>query len=910
MDSCKYCGKKKVKSQSISTLDRTNLFAIVVLRVKKIFILLPVLLLVLVTSIVHPVYATSSTSSVSLSDAIYADLAVRHYLDNASVYYTNGKLADNVALNETRHWLPASTVKTFAAVYAYKLIKEGKINLNDTVTIDGKNEVSTELVTDELPTLLTGDTVTIDRLIRQMITQSDNTAFNQLLDILGRDNVTNYIQSLGLTHSHVGSKLNLDDTQTQFEYDVPGYGINTTTAEDYGKIFTLIKQNKIPGAKELFAVLARQKINNMIPRYLPKEVVCAHKTGDLDPLFHDGGICQDKKQSYVLTVMTNAGDPDLIAHLSEIIYTRNFDLVGSDISKSTVGELPQEQHPLDPLVMNPPTTAVLGTSTTINFPTPEITAADIGLTAKDLSIVLKDKDLPQVVIPADSPFHVLSDAWQITKKIVVPGADARRDVDLETAKLRIAEAKDLQKRGKQQEALTILNSMQSGLIAVSKDPTITHDAVVQDTIAAVSETRFDLLGNSLQQVKGADKVQLIQQIAKDAKQQIQIQQNTPVATNATDPNSKILAGTVIKVTDTSYDVKTAAGVVVTIPNTPAVTIMQTALTASSPTPTGVPGVSGEISQTPSPSGTITPSETVTVAVTPTPNLRTTITVGSTIAVAGTQKGTTFAASVIIPNVPKELIAPEPVTVAKVDTKHDTMVVVENGVYTQVNINRDTSIKGTDTSIPLKAIQPGDVVIVHGTPLVEVTPTPLPVTGTPSIPVTPLPSSPTSAPGVASPTTIPGTTIPVATTGIPAKIGVTGTPSLTGVPTITQGVNKNTPTGSVTGIPGTNKTVPTLLPQKNVPTSPQSPTLNKTSVTPSVPSSSPSPAAPRVIQSTSVQLIEKKQDIPTSHPAQPTQQSTPTPQTHDAPKSQSQSQPQPQSATTNSAPVVKTDDKKK
>lgn len=148
----------------------------------------------------------SGSTELSLSDAVYADLALRGYLDNVSVFYADGKAANDIKLNEGRHWIPASTVKTFAAMYAYKMIADKKLKLADTQTIDVKNEVPTELVTDELPALILGDNVTVERLIRQMITQSDNTAFNQLLDVLGRDNINNYIQSLGLIYIAVSAQ--------------------------------------------------------------------------------------------------------------------------------------------------------------------------------------------------------------------------------------------------------------------------------------------------------------------------------------------------------------------------------------------------------------------------------------------------------------------------------------------------------------------------------------------------------------------------------------------------------------------------------------------------------------------------------------------------------------------------------
>jgi beta-lactamase class A len=239
-------------------IEHTYWFGIVKLMLQKSFSYFLFSLIILL--FINPIHSFAAVpSGPSLSDAVYADLATQHYLDNVSIFYSDGKLNNDIKVNESRHWLPASTVKTFAAMYAYKLISEHKLSLSDTFRIDEKNDVPTELVTEELPTLLEGDSVSLSRLIRQMITQSDNTAFNVLLDILGRDKITSYIQSLGLAHSNVGSKLNLDTSQTQYEYDIPGYGINTTTADDYARAFTLIKRNKIPGAHDLFMVLKDQK---------------------------------------------------------------------------------------------------------------------------------------------------------------------------------------------------------------------------------------------------------------------------------------------------------------------------------------------------------------------------------------------------------------------------------------------------------------------------------------------------------------------------------------------------------------------------------------------------------------------------------------------------------------------------
>jgi len=836
-----------------------------------------------------PSYA--KTPTVTLADAIYADLATRQALDNVSIFYSDGKTSDDIKLNETRHWLPASTVKTFAAIYAFKLIADGKIHLSDYAIIDSKNEVTTELVTNQLPTLSTGDTVTIDRLLQQMITQSDNTAFNQLLDILGRDNITTYIQSLGLIHSHIGSKLNLDDTQTQYEYDTQGYGVNTTTAEDYAKAFELIKQNKIPGARDLFAILKQQKINNMIPLYLPKDVVCAHKTGDLNPLFHDGGICQDKKGSYVLTIFTNYGSPELLAHISQLVYTKNFNLVGATLSKQSIGDVPSDTQPLDPLVMQPVSSNVLAAST-LNFPVPDLSPADLGITPGDLSIKLKDSDLPHVFIPADSPLHGISDAWQITQKAFALGAQGRRTVDINTAKLALAETKDLIQRGKTQEAQAELHTIQTGIATLTKDPSIAQDPAVQNALEAISETRFSLLGKEIQNTTGDQKLNWIKETSDAAQKQIQQQHNIPAAENAINPTQKILSGTVIKVTNKDYTIKTAGQQIITIPNSPEVTIKQTSISELSPTPSL--SISEEVS--PSPRISIVPRITAT----PAP-----ITVGSTIAVAGTQRGKTFAASVIVPNVPKEFIAPEPVTVAKVNLKEKTMVTIEGGVYTQVNINKDTIIRGQDTTIPLGEIKQGDVVVVHGQPLTQETPTPTSIptitsstslspTNTQNAQVTTSPkhSAISITPNVTSPTLLP-THASQATSPTPGKISPTISQTLIS-PSITKPVVANQPILS-----GRNKPI-TITP-----------VTNKNTITPQ-PNSPPAPITPKIIQSTSIQVIEKKQDIPSSARIPTQAPSQPKPQNNTSgqnPPEQPKSQPPQPPAQTNTQ-STKTDTKKK
>lgn len=796
-----------------------------------------------------PAFAQESSSAPTLSDKVYADLALRGDLNNVSVSFYDGK-SDSFGLSDTKHWLPASTVKLFVAMYAFKLIANHKINLSDDITVEDKNVVPTEFVTEELPSIQAGESMSIDRLLKQMITQSDNTAFNVLLDVLNRKAVTDYIHSVGITHSAVGSKLNLDTSQTQYEFDALGYGINTTTAEDYTKAFELIMQNKIPGAKNLLEILKQQKINYMIPFLLPKNVVVAHKHGDLDPLYHDGGIVfKENNKTYVISVFSNTGDPSLIAHISQLIYTGDSKLVGAVIPKNAPIS---ETHPVDPLLSEKiPASNVLAAATLSQQP---ITAADLGITDKDLSLVKPSAQLPKITIPADSPFNFLTGLVQTFKRASAFSVKDKVAVDVQTMLIQVSQAKDLSSKGKVAQANAILKKVQNEIQKTSQSSSIENDAQAQISLQTVSETRFQILADSLKSSSSKNRDALIRVIGEQAKTTLnQVQPKIPLATNATNATQKPLVGEVVDKNDNAVVVRTAGGQNITIPTTNQDITVKTKEANTQVTETGA-----IISPTPTITSTKASLEKVSV--------------GTTVAVVGSSVGNTFTPTFVLTNVPQELVAPQPVTVEKIDTKTNTIVVIENGVYTQVNVNKNTIIKGADTNIPLNQIKSGDVVVVHGEPLTPaVSPTPTPIQTSPT------PSSNGKPNGKVSPTSSPGAAT-TNTTGAPVS------------PTSAGSVTK--PSTTISQSP--NKTSLTISRYRSNP-SPAAGTTSKTSKLNNLPQTTQS--QPKIIQSTSIKVIEKKEDV--GKPVSPPTQAQPN---NNSPKPQSSGQSSPQQKTQQSAPT--------
>ncbi len=827
---------------------------------KKIFILVTILSLLLTPQLAF----ADSKPSVSLSDAILADLALRNYLDYISIYFVDKKSPNTVSLNPTKQWLPASTVKLYVAMYAFEQIAEKNISLDDWVTIDDKNVVPTELETDEYPVLTPGITTTVTILLNKMITQSDNTAYNTLLDLLGRENITSFIQNIGLQHTIVGSKLNLDDNQTQYEFAAPGYNINTTTAQDYAKAYDLLESNKLAKSKDLLQILAHQKINSMLPAYLPTTLTIEHKTGDLDPLYHDGGIVIGNNRHYILTMFSNLGNPNVLAHISQLIYTRNYSLVGSTIPDKEDTSKPDGLQALDPLVMNPQQN-VLAATTPLNIPLPNITAADLGISDNDISLVIPAKNLPKPFLPP-----LLNNVWFGLQKALVIGEKARQGVVLSYAKSELGRAADLTKNGKSQQATQTLSIVSEVVKQIAKDKTLSPDQSTQVAIKALSDTRFSLMRDQLSAAKNDDtRAQLIQTIAQTARTHLtEVEPHLADAKAATNLAQKPVVGEIITTAPDHIVVQTSGGQQITIPVTDT-TKIKGETSHGQPTPTMSPTT--QTSPIPSTSEsaipTLSPSEVAPTSSSPGSIFRK----GETIAVLGSTKGTVLTPSLIVNNIPREIAAPHPVIAVKVNSKDNTMVVSDNGNLIQVDLSQKTAIKAKDTNVELQSIKPGSIVVVHPD-MIEPVHSDSPVT-LPTLSVSPnnaQKSSPTTKPTGQSLEKTNQQTPANTVSPQPTQTGSSGQSSPTGSTTTTPSIQP-TEGSKTTPIPsGKGGIFPQLSPAKSLTPAPTA--IPSATIQPVTKPTSVAPTQPEVIHAKSIQVIQ--QPSTNSKPSAHTQPSKP------------------------------------
>jgi beta-lactamase class A len=238
---------------------------------------------------------------------------------------------DQLFINEHDIFHAASTMKTPVLIEVYKQAREKKFSLTDSILI--KNEFKS-IVDSSLYSLDSADDSefelykqignkrTIHDLVYLMIIASSNFATNMMIQLVGAQNVTQTMRSIGAKDIQV-----LRGVEDQKAFDK---GLNNTvTAYDLMLVFENIATGKIVNKKscdDMIKILLDQKFNDIIPAKLPADIRVAHKTGWITGVHHDSGIVfLPNRKKYVLVILSKnleneKAAVDAMASISKMIY--------------------------------------------------------------------------------------------------------------------------------------------------------------------------------------------------------------------------------------------------------------------------------------------------------------------------------------------------------------------------------------------------------------------------------------------------------------------------------------------------------------------------------------------------------------------------------------------------------------
>ncbi len=231
-------------------------------------------------------------------------------------------------VNFTNFIYPASIYKMYVAMEVLKQVSNNEYSLFRQYIVKSPNDVdrSREISFDPRPLLKNGDTVTINYLLDLMITRSDNSAANCLIDIAKRKSINKTMHD----NAWQGSEVTRKFLKRKFEdigYDtIRSTETNALHAADF--MFKIYKNELINPwvSMQIKALLGRQLDTTKLSKGLPAGVMFYHKTGWWSYYTHDVGIVDDGSVKYVIALFTPVTEDAVRRRLKEVS-RRVYDLI-------------------------------------------------------------------------------------------------------------------------------------------------------------------------------------------------------------------------------------------------------------------------------------------------------------------------------------------------------------------------------------------------------------------------------------------------------------------------------------------------------------------------------------------------------------------------------------------------------
>jgi len=211
--------------------------------------------------------------------------------------------------NGSQQFKAASCVKIPLMIEIYRQVDRGERKLDDGFVLrDDEKAVGSGVMLH----LHDGIELTVNDLLYLMISISDNTATNVLIDMAGMEDVNAVMRELEMTGSNLGRKM-------KGRPAIAGEVENLATSDDYVAVVEAILDGTAASAascEAMTAMLEKQANTRRISRYLPEDdqIRWGTKTGSIKGVTNDAGFVMTSEGRLVIAVFCD-GLPD--QHIGE-----------------------------------------------------------------------------------------------------------------------------------------------------------------------------------------------------------------------------------------------------------------------------------------------------------------------------------------------------------------------------------------------------------------------------------------------------------------------------------------------------------------------------------------------------------------------------------------------------------------
>ena len=206
---------------------------------------------------------------------------------------------DDFRINADLIFPQGSAIKIPILMEVYKQAEAGRFTLSDQRPLTKAVKVGGSGL---LETLGTGSALTIYDLCVLMISISDNTATNMLIDLVGMENVNRTMADLGLQHTRLQRKMM--DTEARARGDE-----NLSTPAEAAELMALLHRGDFisPAVSEEILSVLHTTGGGRIAAGVPDDVAVPYKPGGIPGVSTEWAIVELDARPYVLVVMGNYG---------------------------------------------------------------------------------------------------------------------------------------------------------------------------------------------------------------------------------------------------------------------------------------------------------------------------------------------------------------------------------------------------------------------------------------------------------------------------------------------------------------------------------------------------------------------------------------------------------------------------
>lgn len=231
------------------------------------------------------------------------------------------------SMNGDESLYAASIIKVPIMAAVFTAAEEGDIRLGDKLTLRKDDMVGGSGV---LQFMSPGIELPICDLVTLMIIQSDNTATNMLIELIGMGKIQAVMNGLGMERSEIHHKLMIVQANR--------VNSNEITATDMNALLTRIARGKcvsLHASEQMARIMKQQQLSNGLIDSLPArntsvvgaipEWEIAGKTGNVEGIMHECALLYVRGRCMAVTVLSK-GCPDdeareMIAQIGSEVYS-------------------------------------------------------------------------------------------------------------------------------------------------------------------------------------------------------------------------------------------------------------------------------------------------------------------------------------------------------------------------------------------------------------------------------------------------------------------------------------------------------------------------------------------------------------------------------------------------------------